>query len=76
MLEVCKDGKEYLPKSLYTLVCCLVTFDAEMKRLDKLELGNSSKQAEPITPAEEALLWTRQQFGTHCVMVLINIVYY
>ena len=53
-----------------------MTLDAEMKRLHGLGLGTSSKQAEPITPDEEALLWTSQQFGTHCVMVLINTVYY
>ena len=53
-----------------------VTLDAEMKRLHGLGLGTSSKQAEPITPDEEALLWTSQQFGTHCAMALINTVYY
>ena len=37
-----------------------VTLDAKMKRLHRLGLGTSSKQAEPITPDEEALLWTSQ----------------
>ena len=53
-----------------------MTLDAEMKRLHGLGLSTSSKQVEPITPDEEALLWTNQQFGTHCVMALINTVYY
>ena len=79
-----KDGSEYPPKSLYTLVCCFkrlfeqngvhnvnplrvddfrfgnfrATLDAEMKCLHGKGLGTSSKQAEPITPDEESLLWT------------------
>ena len=36
-----------------------MTLDAEMKCLHGFGLGTSSKQAEPITPDEEALLWTR-----------------
>ena len=51
-----------------------VTLDAEMKRLHGLGLGTSSKQAEPITPNEEALVWMSQQFGTHGAIALINTV--
>ena len=53
-----------------------VTLDAEMKRLHGLGLGTCSKQAEPITPDEEALLWTSGQFGTNNGSVLLNTVYY
>ena len=53
-----------------------VTLDAEMKRLHGLGLGTCSKQAEPITTDEEALLWTSGQFGTNNGSVLFNTVYY
>ncbi len=53
-----------------------VTLDAEMKRLHGLELATSSKQAEPISPDEEALLWASGQFSTHNAQVMLNIVYY
>ena len=36
-----------------------------MRQLHKQGLGTTSKQAEPITPEEEALLWKTHQFGTH-----------
>ncbi len=39
--------------------------DAEMKQLHGLGLGTHSKRAEPISPDEEALLWTSGQLGTH-----------
>ena len=35
-------------------------------------LGTSSKQAEPITPDEESLLWTSGQLGTHSAKALLN----
>ena len=103
VLEVRKqDGKEYPPKSLYALVCCIKrhfeengiyninplcstndrfgdfrrTLDAEMKRLHGMGLGTTSKQAEPITPDEEALLWSSEQFGTHNAQALVNTVYF
>ena len=53
-----------------------LTLDAEMKRLHGLGLGTSTKQAEPITPDEEALLWSSGQFGTHNAKALLNTVYY
>ena len=39
-------------------------------------LGASSKQAEPITPDEESLLWTSGQLGTHSANALLNTVYF
>ena len=50
--------------------------DAEMRRLHKQGLGTTSKQAEPITPEEEALLWKAHQFGTHSGHALLHTVYY
>ena len=52
------------------------TLDAEMKRLHGKGLGTSSKQAEPITPDEESLLWTSGQLGTHSAKGLLNTVYF
>ena len=53
-----------------------VTLDAEMKRLHGLGFGANTKQAEPISPDEEALLWTSGQFGMHSAKCLLNIVYF
>ena len=50
--------------------------DAEMKRLHSLGLGSTTKQAQPITPDEEALLWSTGQFGRHSSVSLLNTVYY
>ena len=52
------------------------TLDAEMKRLHGLGLGTTTKQAQPITPDEEALLWTSRQLGTHSAKSMLNSVYY
>ena len=52
------------------------TLDAEMKRLHGCGLRASSRKAEPITPDEEALLWSGGQFGTHNAKVILNTVYY
>ena len=52
------------------------TLNAEMKRLHGSGLGTTSKQAEPIPPNEEAMLWSSGRFGTHNAKVLLNIVYY
>lgn len=52
------------------------TLDAEMKRLHGSGLRASVRRAEPITPDEEALLWTSGQFGTHNIKVILNTVYY
>ena len=50
--------------------------DAEMKRLHSLGIGSTFKQAQPITPDEEALLWSTGQFGGHSSVSLLNTVYY
>ena len=47
-----------------------------MKRLHSLGLGFTTKQAQPITPDEEALLWSTGQFGRHSSVSLLNTVYY
>ena len=52
------------------------TLDGEMKRLHKKGLGTKSKQAEPITPDEEALLWAKGELGTHCGRAIQNTVYF
>ena len=45
-----------------------------MKWLHGKGLGTSSKQAEPITPDEECLLWTSGQLGTKSAKSLLNTV--
>ena len=52
------------------------TLDAEMKQLHGSGLGANPKRAEPITPEEEALLWSSGQFGTHNGTVILNTVYF
>ena len=41
------------------------TLNAEMKRLKAGGLGVHTKQAEPITPDEEELLWSKNLLGAH-----------
>ena len=53
-----------------------VTLDAEMKSFHRKVFGTSSKQAEPITPDKEFLLWTSGQLGTHSVKVFLNTIYF
>ncbi len=43
-----------------------------MKRLHGTGLGVSKKQAEPISPDEEAILWAKGLFGTHNAQVHTN----
>ena len=38
-------------------------------------LGTSLKQAEPITPNEESLLWISGQLETHSAKAVLNTVY-
>ena len=52
------------------------TLDAEMKRFHKKELGTKPKQAEPITPDEEALLWLKGELGCQSARALQNTVYF
>ena len=53
-----------------------ITLDAEMKRLHASGLGVRTKQAEPILPDEEAILWAKGLFGTHNAQVITNTVYF
>ena len=103
VLEVRKqNGREYPPKTLYSLVCCfkrhfevngvhdanplnpgstvfgnfMSTLYAEMKCLHATGLGVTTKQAEPIQPDEEAILWFKGLFGTHNAKALTNMVYF
>ena len=50
--------------------------DAEMKGLHSLGLGSTTKQAQPITPDKEPLLWSTGLFGIHSSVSLLNTVYY
>ena len=52
------------------------TLDAEMQRLHARGLGTKKKQAEPISPDEEAILWSCGQLGCHSAEALLNTVYY
>ena len=52
------------------------TLDAEMKRLHGMGLGTTTRQAEPITPDEEAILWAKGLFGAHNAQALMNTVYF
>ena len=52
------------------------TLDAEMKRLHGKGLGTSSKQAQPITPDEESLLWASGQLETQTAKAFLNTVYF
>ena len=58
---------------------CMLSFvasNAFLKRLHGMGLSASSKQAKPITPDEESLLWTSGQLGTHSAKALLNTVYF
>ena len=48
------------------------TLDAEMKRLKAGGLGVHTKQAEPITPDEEELLWSKNLLGAHSPQTLLD----
>ena len=52
------------------------TLDAEMQRWHASGLGTKKKQAEPISPDEEAILWLSGQLGCHSAEALLNTVYY
>ncbi len=47
-----------------------------MKRLHATGLGVATKQAEPISPDEEAILWANGLFGTYNAKVFTNTVYF
>jgi len=44
------------------------TLDAEMQRLHASGLATKKKQAEPISPDEEAILWSSGQLGCHIIL--------
>jgi len=52
------------------------TLDAEMKRLKRTGAGSSKRQAEPLTAAEEELLWQKGVLGDHSPLALLNTVFY
>ena len=52
------------------------TLDAQMKQLTKEGKGCQKKQAEPITPAKEDLLWTTGQLGDSTSQSMINTVFF
>ena len=47
-----------------------------MKRLKAGGLGVHTKQAEPITPDEEELLWSKNLLGAHSPQTLLDILVY
>ena len=52
------------------------TLDAEMKRLKQTGLGSQAKQAEPLTEAEEEILWEKGIIGDHSPQALLNAVFF
>lgn len=52
------------------------TLDAEMKRLRSLGIGTSTKQAEPITDAEEERLWIQGKLGPDTPQSLLDTMVY
>ena len=52
------------------------TLDARIKQLTKEGKGCQKKQAEPITPAKEHLLWTTGQLGDSTSQSMINTVFF
>ncbi len=52
------------------------SLDAEMKRLHGMGLGVKTNQAEPLSPDDEAILWSKGLFGSHNGEALLNTVYF
>ena len=52
------------------------TLDAEMKRLKRAGMGSRKRQAEPLTPEEEELLWEKRILGDHSPQALLNSVFF
>ncbi len=52
------------------------SLDSEMKRLHGMGLGVKTNQAEPLSPDEEAILWSKGLFGSHNGEALLNTVYF
>ena len=61
----------------YAFADLKTTLDAEMKRLKRAGVGNSKKQAEPLSEEEEEeLLWTKGVLGDHSAQALLNTVFF
>ena len=52
------------------------TLDAEMRRLKRAGMGSRKRQAEPLTPEEEELLWEKCILGDHSPQALLNSVFF
>ena len=52
------------------------TLDGEMKRLQSLGLGTKKRQAEPLTEAEENLLWSSGILGDHSPQALVDTIFF
>ena len=50
--------------------------DGVMKKLKADGLGNSKRQAEPISFEEEDYLWSSRQLGMHCPQALVDTLFY
>ena len=52
------------------------TLDGEMKCLQSLGLGTKKRQAEPLTEAEENLLWSSGALGDHSLQALVDTIFF
>ena len=52
------------------------TLDGEMKCLQSLGLGTKKRQAEPLTEAEENLLWSSGVLGDHSPQALVDTIFF
>ncbi|XP_061193639.1 uncharacterized protein LOC133201853 [Saccostrea echinata] len=52
------------------------TLDARMKELASQGIGVSIKQADPLTPEQEDVLWEKKLLGSHTSKSYINTVFY
>ena len=52
------------------------TLDAQMKKLKSEGIGNTKRQAEPISLEDEELLWTTGQLGMHTPQALLDTMFY
>ena len=52
------------------------TLDAQMKKLKSDGIGNTKRQAEPISLEDEEQLWTTGQLGMHTPQALLDTMFY
>ena len=52
------------------------TLDAQMKKLKSEGIGNTKRQAEPISLEEEEQLWSTGQLGMHTPQALLDTIFY